>query len=233
MKVPQKILGVYGGMGPAASAEFMRLLATMAPAQCDQEHPIVYLYSNAHTPDRTAAYFGRGESPSRALREGLDKLCDWGADLLAVPCNTAHIFIDRFRSELRRPLIHIVEVTVDDAIKAAPDGCWIIATGGTLASGIYTDEAARRGYRLFGVDEEIRELAMDTITLVKAGKLKESASVIEKIAGMLWNIRRAPIMLACTELPLAWQASSLPADKAISSLVSLSRACIRELYKED
>ena len=233
MKAPQKILGVYGGMGPAASAEFMRLLTTMAPAQCDQEHPIVYLYSNAQTPDHTDAFYGRGVDTEHILHEGLDKLCDWGADLLAVPCNTAHIFINKFRSELRRPLIHIVEATVDEAIRNSPDGCWIIATSATLDSGIYTAEAARRGYQLFGVDEEIRGLAMDTIMLVKADKMKESAVIIEKIAGKLWSIRRAPIMLACTELPLAWQASSLPADKAISSLVSLSRACIRELYKED
>ena len=122
MKSPDKILGVYGGMGPAASAEFLRLLTAMAPARKDQEHPIVYVYSNSQTPDRTAAFFGRGESPAGALREGLDKLCEWGADLLAVPCNTAHIFIDKFRSELKKPLIHIVEATIDDAVKASPDG---------------------------------------------------------------------------------------------------------------
>ena len=75
---PNKILGVYGGMGPAASAEFLRLLAAMAPAKKDQEHPVVYLYSNAQTPDRSSAFFGNGPSPAQALREGLDKLCDWG-----------------------------------------------------------------------------------------------------------------------------------------------------------
>ena len=67
--IPRKILGVYGGMGPAASAEFLRLLAAMAPAKRDQEHPVVYVYSNAQTPDRTAAFFGRGESPAAALLE--------------------------------------------------------------------------------------------------------------------------------------------------------------------
>lgn len=232
MKTPEKILGVYGGMGPAASAEFMRLLAVMAPAKCDQEHPIVYLYSNSQTPDRTAAYFGKGQSPEKALREGLDKLCDWGADLLAVPCNTAHIFIDKFRSKLKCPLIHIVEATVDDAIKANPDGSWVIATGATLASRIYNIEAERRGYHFFEVDSEIRELAMKAIIQVKAGELKESGKVMEKIASKLWAIREVPIVTACTELPLAYQASSLPSEMTVSSLISLSRACIKALYDE-
>ena len=229
--IPNKILGVYGGMGPAASAEFMRLLAAMAPAKKDQEHPVVYLYSNAQTPDRTDAFFGRGESPENALHEGLDRLCDWGADLLAVPCNTAHIFIDRFRSELKRPLVHIVEATIDDAVRSSPEGCWIIATGATLTSGIYTDEAKRRGYTLFGVDDAVRDLATEAIRLVKAGELKKSGTVMDEIGERLWSIRRVPIVTACTELPLAYDASSLPPEMGVSSLKSLSRACIEKLYE--
>ena len=233
MRSPDKILGVYGGMGPAASAEFLRLLTAMAPARKDQEHPIVYVYSNSQTPDRTAAFFGRGESPAGALREGLDKLCEWGADLLAVPCNTAHIFIDKFRSELKKPLIHIVEATIDDAVKASPDGCWIIATGATLASGIYTAEAKRRGYTLFDVDEAVRDLATEAIRLVKAGDLPASGKVMDEIGTRLWSIRRAPIVTACTELPLAYDASSLPPEMGVSSLKSLSRACLEALYQDN
>ena len=231
MTRPEKILGVYGGMGPAASAEFMRLLAAMAPAKKDQEHPVVYLYSNAQTPDRTDAFFGCGESPENALREGLDRLCEWGADLLAVPCNTAHIFIDRFRSQLKRPLVHIVEATIDDAVRSSPEGCWIIATGATLASGIYTDEAKRRGYTLFSVDDAVRDLATEAIRLVKAGELKKSGAVMDEIGERLWSIRRVPIVTACTELPLAYDASSLPPEMGVSSLKSLSRACIEKLYE--
>ena len=231
--IPRKILGVYGGMGPAASAEFLRLLAAMAPAKRDQEHPVVYVYSNAQTPDRTAAFFGRGESPAAALRQGLDTLCGWGADLLVVPCNTAHIFIDPFRAQLRAPLIHIVEATVADAVKAAPDGCWIIATGATMASGIYEKEAARRGYRFFDASEEVRELATQAIVHVKAGELKAGGAIMEEIAARLWAVRRAPIVTACTELPLAYDASPLPPEMGISSLRSLSRACLEALYAKE
>ncbi|MBQ8089552.1 MAG: aspartate/glutamate racemase family protein [Pyramidobacter sp.] len=228
---PEKILGVYGGMGPAASAEFLRLLAAMAPAKKDQEHPSVYVSSNAQTPDRTAAFFGRGESPAKHLREGLDRLCDWGADLLAVPCNTAHIFIDEFRGELKKPLVHIVEATIDDAVKASPEGCWIIATGATLASGIYAEEARRRGYTLFDVDETVRDMATEAIRLVKAGEMPASGKVMDGIGEKLWKTRRAPIITACTELPLAYDASSLPPEMGVSSLKSLSRACIEALYQ--
>jgi hypothetical protein len=53
--VPLRKLGVLGGMGPAASAEFLRLLAVKAPASKDQEHPIVYMISDPQIPDRSSS----------------------------------------------------------------------------------------------------------------------------------------------------------------------------------
>ena len=46
---PKLTLGVLGGMGPAATADFMRLMAQKAPAGCDQEHPEMFIYSNTIT----------------------------------------------------------------------------------------------------------------------------------------------------------------------------------------
>lgn len=228
--VSRTILGVLGGMGPAATAEFMRLLTALAPASCDQEHPVVYVYGNPQLPDRSTAIMGKGPSPEPQLREGLMKLCQWGAGLLAVPCNTAHYFIDHFRSELPVPLVHIVEETTADALKISPQGCWIIATGGTLSSGIYDREAERQGLKVFHPSENILPALAETIRLVKAGKLEESGRTIRRIAEDLWAERDIPIMCACTELPLAYEAAGLPQEREVSSLRSLALACLRRLY---
>lgn len=229
--VKNSILGVFGGLGPAASAEFMRLLAELAPAKCDQEHPKIYVYDNPQIPDRSTAIMGNGPSPEPQLKEGLLKLCSWGAQLLAVPCNTAHYFIDHFRHELPVPLVHIVEVSVADALKISPEGCWIIATGGTLYSGIYDREAQRRGLKLFKPDEAVLPRLIETIGLVKAGKLKQSADVLRPLVEGLWKTRDVPVLCACTELPLAYEASGLPRSRAVSTLRSLARACIERLYE--
>ncbi len=227
------ILGVFGGLGPAASAEFMRCLAVMAPAGCDQEHPIVYVYSNPQIPDRTDSIMGTGPSPEEDLKKGLLTLCGWGAGLLAVPCNTAHYFIDRFRAELPVPLVHIVEATLDDAVKVSPEGGWIIATGGTLYSGLYAKEAERRGYTLHQPDDAAIERLMKCIRLVKAGRLEESGKVIRGVVESLWDKLDLPVVCACTELPLAYEASGLPRDRAVSSITSLAGACIRRLYRDE
>ena len=132
-----KKLGVLGGLGPAASAEFLRQLAMRCPANCDQDHPVVYMIADCDIPDRGTAIFGKGESPLPMLKNDIFRLVDMGADVIAVPCNTAHFFIDQFKDELPVPLVHIIEETVLAAQKKSPEGAWMLSTTGTRKTGLY------------------------------------------------------------------------------------------------
>ena len=96
---PDKTLGVLGGMGPAATADFQRVLAERTPAGTDQEHPRMIVYSHTITPDRTTFLLGKGPDPTEYIKDGLKTLIGWGADILCVTCNTAHYFIDGFREQ--------------------------------------------------------------------------------------------------------------------------------------
>ena len=68
---PEKTLGVLGGMGPAAAADFMRVLAERTPATKDQEHPRTILYSHTAIPDRTSFLLGKGPDPTEYIKDGL------------------------------------------------------------------------------------------------------------------------------------------------------------------
>ena len=225
----KKILGVLGGMGPAASAEFMRLLAVRFPAQRDQDHPIVYLLSDPTIPDRSTAVTSGGVDPGPQIRADLLKLVSWGAQVLAVPCNSAHCFIDRFRSELPVPLVHIVDATLAAASAKAPNGSWMVATLGTIQAGLYQRRAAQIGYRLAVPPEEIKQKIQNIIVDVKAGELTKAAGKMESAVRQLWDIEKLPVTTACTELPLAYEASSLPHELNVSSLSALADACIRAI----
>ena len=209
-----KKLGVLGGMGPAAAAEFLRQLAAKCPAATDQEHPVVYMIGDCEIPDRSTAIFGKGESPAPVLEARLRQLCDMGAEVLAVPCNTAHYFIDDFKAALPQPLVHIIEETVLAAQRLNPEGAWMLSTHGTRASGLYQKYADKHGYTLYLPNEEQAEKAQQAIFYVKAGELD------------------LPVMTACTELPLGYAASGLPLDREVSSIGALVDACIRMLYDE-
>jgi aspartate racemase len=229
---PRKVLGVLGGMGPAASAEFMRLLAARAPARKDQEHPVVYLLSDAGIPDRTAALAGTGPDPEARLKAGFDTLLAWGADILACPCNTAHVFIDRFADTLDTPFLHIVQASLSAAREKNPDGAWLLATTGVERSGLYADYARRAGYVLRRVGAERQERVQRCVELVKAGDTAEAAVLLRRLAESLLREKELPLLTACTELPLAYDASGLPADYAVSSLTALADACLKVLYAD-
>ena len=156
-------------MGPAATAEFMRLLAEKAPASVDQEHPRMIVYSHTITPDRTTFLLGKGPDPHNYIREGLETLIGWGADLLAVTCNTAHYFIDKFRDELPVPLIHIIEETIKKSQAVCPQGAWLTATLGTMRTGLYQKHAASFGYN-FKLPSEEMQVETRHNNQVKAGK---------------------------------------------------------------
>ena len=225
----EKILGVLGGMGPAASAEFLKILAEKYPAEKDQDHPVVYLISDPKIPDRGSSIEGKGEDPSPYIINDLEKLIGWGAGLLAVPCNTAHYFIDRFRDRIGVPIVHIIEATVEASMERSSKGAWMISTMGTARSGLYQKVAADRGYRLVIPPEDVQREIQETIVLVKSGKMESAAWAIERAVKKLWEIEDLPIVTACTELPLAYDASDLPTEKNISSLDALAEACIRAL----
>lgn len=225
-------LGVLGGMGSAASAEFLRLLAATAPAVNDQEHPIVYMISDSEIPDRTEAILGKGPSPEARIYADLEQLAAMGADILAVPCNTAHYFIDRFPKPLSKPLVHIIEETVKAAQRMNPQGVWMISTLGTFNTGIYQEYAAKYNLPLSFPNPSQRELLQQIILEVKANQMERAGRHMQKVGEELWKEKFIPIMTACTELPLAYAASHLPKDMETSSLRALAAGCIRELYKE-
>ena len=50
-----RVLGVLGGMGPLASAQFMLRLTLLTRAAQDQDHIPAVLWSDPRVPDRTAA----------------------------------------------------------------------------------------------------------------------------------------------------------------------------------
>ncbi|MBR5100983.1 MAG: aspartate/glutamate racemase family protein [Bacteroidales bacterium] len=226
-------LGVLGGMGPAATAEFQRLLAVKAPAECDQDHPRMIVYSHTVTPDRTTYLLGKGPDPEPYLLDGLQTLIRWGADRLAVTCNTAHHFIDKFLEQglISVPVIHIVEETIRSCRERSPEGAWLTATLGTMNTGIYQQHASASGYRFLIPDEAMRERIHAVTDLVKAGRQQEAGIRYRAIVETLWKEARIPVVQACTELPVAWQQAGLPAEMGISSLEALADGCIRELYK--
>jgi len=65
-----KWVGILGGMGPAATADFYTKLIQSTPATQDQDHLPVIIWADPSMPDRTAALLGNGPGPEHDARRG-------------------------------------------------------------------------------------------------------------------------------------------------------------------
>lgn len=224
------MLGVLGGMGPLASADFFVKLVAATPANDDQDHVPVLILSDPRIPQRPPAILGNGESPLPAILARRDLLLAAGATFLAMPCNTAHFWFPQLTADCPVPFISIVEASCAEvAARASPgDVVGLIATGATLAAHLYDSRLESLGFRVMLPDAAtMNEVVLPAIQRVKQGDAVQGGRMLEPVVRRLREQGARLIVLACTETPLALDAihSELRAD-CIDTTAALARACV-------
>jgi len=201
-------LGVVGGVGPAATVAFLDHIVQSTPARRDQEHLKLIIEQNPQIPDRTAYLLGNGVDPTLALLAICEDLQRAGATAIAIPCNTAHAFIERIAPALRVPVVHMPREAIRFVANALPAArtLGLLATDGTIATGLYHDEARAAGLAMLVPDVTHQRLVMDAIYGpggVKAGQRDSlHRDAIGRAVGHLASRGSDAIILGCTELPL-------------------------------
>ncbi len=201
-------IGVIGGVGPAATVDFMKKIIRNTPASRDQDHIKLVVEHNPQIPDRTAHLIGAGADPTLALYAAGKRLQEDDADLIAIPCNTAHAFVERIQSALAIPIVHMLFETIAYVRRHHPDArrVGLLATAGTLASRVYHDAVANTPLRLLTPDPAHQELVTRAIygpAGVKAGFLAgQCRDDLMRAMARLAQDGAEVIILGCTELPL-------------------------------
>lgn len=91
----RKTIGILGGMGPLATCDLFSKIIQITDASCDQEHVRICIVNNTEISDRTNAIIRHGKDPVPEMVKSAVRLQSFGADVLIMPCNTAHYFYDR------------------------------------------------------------------------------------------------------------------------------------------
>ncbi|WP_409181248.1 aspartate/glutamate racemase family protein [Amycolatopsis sp. VS8301801F10] len=210
------IAGILGGMGPAATAEFYAKLVARTAAERDQDHLRVAIWADPTVPDRVAAVLDGSTDPYPALLAGAEKLRDLGANLIAIPCHTAHFFLNRLAAESGVPFVDMIAETADYlAGRTGPVG--LLGTRGTIAAGLY-----QRGVPgvEWTVPSETGQRNVDAaVAAVKRGDLAGGAEHFDRA---LADVDAPLSVLACTELPLvAGQAAGVldPTDLLADAMI--------------
>ena len=198
-----KVLGIIGGLGPLATAYYYELITNMTDVERDQDHIEIWIHSVPQIPDRTSYIVGASdENPLPELIKTGSKLVDLGADCIAMPCITAHYFHQDLVAGIHAPVIHLVEETVEYLRSRGIERVGIMATDGTVRSGLFQQELERRGLKAIVPEPEFQKDVMHLIyENIKIGSIPEMDR-FERVAEHLRSGGAQVIILGCTELSL-------------------------------
>lgn len=227
------MIGVLGGMGPAATADFLSKLVALTPADCDQHHLPILVANLPHVPDRSRHLAGLGPSPLPHMLSNLSVLNQARVSLVVVPCNTSHHWFDELAAHSQAPMLNIAQICVAAAAALGVQRVSLFATRGTLQSGFYARELARLGIEMLLPHPHDAQTQVDAcIRSVKAGDLPAGAQALQLALADATHQNAQAVILACTELPIAAQhlqsamAQGPTALPLIDSTLELARATV-------
>ena len=201
----RKVIGIIGGMGPMATADLFTKIIENTVAATDQEHLHVLIDNNTDIPDRTGCILAGSDAPLGPMVESAKRLVDQGADLLIIPCNTAHYFHGGVQAAVDVPVLNMPEISAQYCADRGFSTVALLSTAGTVRAKIYEPYFERLGIRLLhptkvGIDN-LMFLIYDEI---KAGRTPHPERLYPELMGLEEQGAQA-FLLACTELPLVFQ----------------------------
>lgn len=201
-------IGIIGGVGPAATVDFMNKIIRNTDACRDQDHVKLIVEHNPKIPDRTANLIADGEDPTIAIYSACKRLEANDAALIAIPCNTAHAYVERIQPYLSIPIVNMLFETISYTLRhySGREKVGLLATSGTIASRVYHDAAQGAPFELIVPDQEHQQKVMRAIygeKGVKAGYVEgECKEDLMQALTHLVDRGATVVILGCTELPL-------------------------------
>lgn len=226
-----RVLGVLGGMGPLASAQFMLRLTLLTPATRDQEHIPTILWSDPRVPDRTKGKLSGGDDPLPWLLRGINGLRQAGCGAIAIPCNTAHGWFEPMVEAAGVPILHIVDAAATDLrrLGVGRGTIGLMGTQATLNMRLYQERLSDQGWDcMTPSQDQMDRLVTPAIALVKANRVADAFAPLAEVVNDLAARGASAVVLGCTEIPLGIQAGPVEALKApvVDTIDALARASI-------
>ena len=222
----KKIVGVMGGMGPAATIDFMSKITAIIDSGKDQDHLHLIVDQDPTVPNRQVAIATGIDDVSPRIAAMAKRLEAAGAEFLVMICNTAHAFLEDVNEEINIPLISIVEESVAEIDRVCPGASvvGVMATDGCLNSGLYQDAIESSGRKVIIPDDSNLIELMRLIHTIKAGNENVDVSnAVEAVARSLVASGAEVIISGCTEIPIVFDGQGFDSPVISSTDVLVNR----------
>jgi aspartate racemase len=235
--MPRKVIGVLGGMGPESTAELLRRITRVTPVETEQDHLRVLIDSNPQIPNRTDALLsGKRGAVVDALIATAKNLQRAGAQLLGIPCNTAHAFLGDVVTAIPIPIVDMIRETALAVGVRFGSGSKVglLATDGTIRTRLHHDALAAVDVGCTSpptpdVQDRLM-LALDDVK--RRGVTVDAAAAIAAAVADITKASRVTALIAgCTEVSLVLDCHP-PAMPWMDPLQILAEALVREAMRD-
>ncbi|HRQ36964.1 MAG TPA: amino acid racemase [Chloroflexota bacterium] len=242
----EKTIGVVAGVGPLAGLDLQQKIVSQTIAGRDQDHLTVLSVSRpCAIPDRTDYLLGQvAENPAYALAAQVRLLAQMGAQVIGIPCNTAHAppIWDALRAELVQAncqiqLLHMIEEVGRFLREHHPEieRVGILSTTGTYRAEVYPQVLGALGFTAVTPPAAMQESLIHPAIYHPEHGIKSCGRVTDRarqdlLAGVaaLQAQGAQAIVLGCTEIPLAITEKRIDDMVIIDPTLILARALVRE-----
>ncbi len=223
-----KKLGIIGGLGPMATAYFMRRIIEMTDAATDQENIEMVVYNTPSIPDRTGFILGKSkESPLPKIVELANQLERQNVDYIAVPCITAHFFHHDIAKSVFVPVSNGIQEAGEYLSRRGIKKVGIMATDGTAQTKLFDSVFKDFGIECIYPDPECQKLTMSIIyDDVKAGKPVDMEE-FEVVKTQLLEKGAQVVILGCTELSIVKRDNNV-GDNVLDIIDVLAQDCVKK-----
>lgn len=229
------VIGILAGMGPRTSGPFLEKVLDFCRdkygAQWDEDFPDIVLYSlpAPFRPDQPVD----GARMEEALRRGAQALVRAGAEIIAVPCNVAHLHFSVIREAAGVDVLHIVRETMNvlaaiDSAKVA-----ILATRAVTCSRLYHDALVAQGLDVWE-GNSLQDMVDDLIAAFKTrGVAKSTVKTWIQLRSRLEADDITHVVIACTDLAFCAYEKYKGALQIFDSSQILAAALVDEFCRRE
>src|SRR5262245_1569309 len=195
-------IGILGGMGPLASAEFLKTIYEFNSKAPEQESPMCILYSDPTFPDRTEAILNRSdELLLKRLIRSIERLRQLGVCKIIIACITIHYYLPKLPMRLGKDVISLIDVAMDDILDRKRRSL-LLCTEGTRKAGVFSQHRnwrIEKQYIILPNEEDQRQIHR----LIYEIKRNCDVALLAPIVNMFLRKYQVDSFIAgCTELHL-------------------------------
>ena len=202
MRSSAPVLGIIGGLGPLASAEFLKTIYEHTLNQQEQCAPFVMMYSDPSFPDRTEGLLnGKSEIILARLVQALDHLADSGVSKTVICCVTMHHLLPFLPTRFRARLLSLVDIVFTEVLRSRSKHLLLCSSGTRQLEIFQKHEQWQQARDWFVLPTEQDQMAVHEL-IYRIKRNEDVSRMVPAVEALLAKYKVNHFVAGCTEFHL-------------------------------